>query len=64
MFPIGKYEDLAAGGGVSVGVRAVYGLFEGLFESVGCVFREGKGCAWSGRVSVGCSAKAGVFGVM
>ncbi len=35
VFPIGKYEDVAAGGGVSVGVCIVYGMFQSLFESVG-----------------------------
>ena len=39
VLPVGKYEDVAARGGVSVGVCILYGLFEGLFESVGCVFR-------------------------
>ena len=64
MLPVGKDEDVAAGGGVFVCVRAIYGLFESLFESVGCVFRQCKGCTWSGRVSVGCSPKAGIFGVV
>ena len=36
---VGKYEDVAAGGGVSVCVCTVYCLFQGLFESVRCVFR-------------------------
>ena len=64
MLPVGKDKDVAAGGVVSVGVCAVYGLFEGLFESVGCVFRECEGCAWPCRVSIGCSAKADVFGIV
>ncbi len=64
MFPVGKYEDVAARGGVSVGVCTVYGLFKSFFESVGCVFWECEGCAWPGRVSIGCSAKAGIFGVV
>ena len=40
MLLVGKYEDMAAGGGVSVCVCAVYGLLKSLFEPVRCVFRE------------------------
>ncbi len=61
---VGKYEDVADGGGVSVGVCTVYGLFKSLFESAGCVFWEYRGYAWPGRVSVGCGTKAGIFGVV
>ena len=64
VFPFGKYKDVDAGGGVSVGVCTVYGLFEGLFESVWCVFWYREGCAWPGSVSVGSSAKSVIFGVM
>ena len=64
MLPIGEYEDVAAGGGVSVCVCVVYGLFKGLFESMRCVFGECKGCAWPGRVGEWRSAKAGIFGVV
>ncbi len=36
---VGKCEDVVVGGGVSMDVCNVYGLFKSLFESVGCVFR-------------------------
>jgi len=64
VFPIGKYEDLAAGGGVFVGVCTVYCLFEGLFKSVWCVFWYRERCAWPGGVGVGGCTKAGVSGVV
>ena len=64
MFPIGNYEDVAAGCRVSVGVCTVDGLFKSLFESVRCVFRECQGCAWPGCLGIRCSPEAGVSGVM
>ena len=39
VFPVGKYKDVAAGGGVSVCMRTVDGLFQSLLHSVWCIFR-------------------------
>ena len=64
MLPVGKNKDVAAGGGVSVCVGVVYGLFKSLFEPIRCVFRECKGCAWPGRMGEWRGAKAGIFGVV
>ncbi len=49
---------------MSVCMCARYGLFEGLFKFVGCVFLHCKGCAWPDRVGVGCCSKAGIFDVV
>ncbi len=47
MFPIGEYEDGQAWGVVSMGMYALYGLFQRSREFAWLEFREGHGCARS-----------------